>query len=55
MIQLEIERIDERVAWRSCRSNDLGQSGDGAILKWAGDFFGGVHVGPIPDRPSVNS
>jgi NADH dehydrogenase len=27
----------------------------GAILKWAWDFFGGVHVSPIPHRPSVNS
>jgi hypothetical protein len=29
MIVLEIERIDEHLAWRSYRSNDLGQSGDG--------------------------
>jgi len=29
MIVLEIERIDERLAWRSCRSNDLGQSAAG--------------------------
>jgi hypothetical protein len=27
----------------------------GAILRWALDFLGGVHIGPIPDRPSVNS
>jgi hypothetical protein len=56
MIVLEIERIDERLAWRSCRSNDLGQSGDGgAILKWASDFFDGVHVSPISDHPIVDS
>jgi hypothetical protein len=29
MSELEIERIDERVAGRPCRSNDLGQGGDG--------------------------
>jgi hypothetical protein len=41
MIELEIERIDEGVAWRSCRFNDLDKSGDRAILKWAWDSFGG--------------
>jgi hypothetical protein len=36
-------------------SNTYARAEMGAILKWARDFFGSVHVSPILDRPSVNS
>jgi hypothetical protein len=55
MIELEIEQLAS--AWLGVRAvlMILARAEVGAILKWAWDFSGGVHVSPILDRPSVTS